>query len=103
MLLLPLLSVMSAAAQTVPPPEQPRAPVEPRKNQRIERLHVEDRGVRIDELRYGGQTQSVVVQPKGDMPEYESQPTDLARSRPADKRDGLSSATGQRVWNVFKF
>jgi starvation-inducible outer membrane lipoprotein len=103
MLLLPLLAVMAAAAQTVPPPEQPRAPVEPRKNQRIERLHVEDRGVRIDELRYGGQTQSVVVQPKGDMPEYESQPTDLARSRPADKRDGLSSATGQRVWNVFKF
>lgn len=102
MLLLPLLAVM-AAAQTVPPPEQPRAPVEPRKNQRIERLHVEDRGVRIDELRYGGQTQSVVVQPKGDMPEYESQPTDLARSRPADKRDGMSSATGQRVWNVFKF
>jgi starvation-inducible outer membrane lipoprotein len=103
MLLLPLLAVMAAAAQTVPPPEQPRAPVEPRKNQRIERLHVEDRGVRIDELRYGGQTQSVVVQPKGDMPEYESQPTDLARSRPADKRDGMSSATGQRVWNVFKF
>jgi hypothetical protein len=103
MLLLPLLAVIAAAAQTVPPPEQPRAPVEPRKNQRIERLHVEDRGVRIDELRYGGQTQSVVVQPKGDMPEYESQPTDLARSRPADKRDGLSSATGQRVWNVFKF
>jgi hypothetical protein len=103
MLLLPLLAVRAAAAQTVPPPEQPRAPVEPRKNQRIERLHVEDRGVRIDELRYGGQTQSVVVQPKGDMPEYESQPTDLARSRPADKRDGLSSATGQRVWNVFKF
>jgi hypothetical protein len=103
MLLLPLLAVMAGADQTVPPPEQPRAPVEPRKNQRIERLHVEDRGVRIDELRYGGQTQSVVVQPKGDMPEYESQPTDLARSRPADKRDGLSSATGQRVWNVFKF
>ena len=103
MLLLPLLAVTAAAAQTVPPPEQPRAPVEPRKNQRIERLHVEDRGVRIDELRYGGQTQSVVVQPKGDMPEYESQPTDLARSRPADKRDGMSSATGQRVWNVFKF
>jgi hypothetical protein len=102
MLLLPLLAWTAVAAQTVPPAEAP-APAEPRKNQRIERLHVEDRGVRIDELRYGGQTQSIVVQPKGDMPEYESQPTDLARSRPADKRDGMSSATGQRVWNVLKF
>jgi hypothetical protein len=37
------------------------------------------------------------------MPEYEIQPTDLARSRPGDNRDGLSSATGRRVWNFFKF
>ena len=54
-------------------------------------------------MRYGGQTQSITVQPKADVPEYEIQPTDLARSRPADHRDGMSSATGQRVWNVFKF
>ena len=54
-------------------------------------------------MRYGGQTQSITVQPKANVPEYEIQPTDLGRSRPADHRDGMSSATGQRVWNVFKF
>ena len=79
--------------------EQP----EGRKNQRVERIHVEDSGASIDELRYGGQTQSIMVQPKADVPAYEIQPTDLARSRPADHRDGIGSATGQRVWNVLKF
>ncbi|HWP11096.1 MAG TPA: hypothetical protein VNN06_04700 [Ramlibacter sp.] len=102
LLLAPLLAWTVLAAQTVPPPPSP-APADGRKNQRIERIHIEDAGVRIDEVRYGGQTQSIVVQPKADVPEYEIQPTDLARSRPADHRDGLSSATGQRVWNVFKF
>jgi hypothetical protein len=102
MLLAPLLACAAVAAQNVPPPEAP-APAEGRKNQRIERIHHEDAGARIDELRYGGQTQSIVVQPKADVPEYEIQPTDLARSRPADHRDGMSSATGQRVWNLFRF
>jgi hypothetical protein len=102
MLLVPLLAWAAVAAQTVPP-AQPSAPADARKNQRVERIHIEDGGARIDELRYGGQTQSIVVQPKADVPEYEIQPTDLARSRPADKRDGMSSATGQRVWNLFRF
>jgi hypothetical protein len=102
MLLAPLLAWTAVAAQTVPPPEAP-APAEGRKNQRIERIQHEDKGVRIDEVRYGGQTQSIVVQPKADVPEYEIQPTDLARSRPADHRDGMSSATGRRVWNLFRF
>ncbi|HEX9720633.1 MAG TPA: hypothetical protein VGA59_12970 [Ramlibacter sp.] len=102
MLLAPLLACAAVAAQTVPPPQAP-APAEGRKNQRIERIHHEDAGARIDELRYGGETQSIVVQPKADVPEYEIQPTDLARSRPADHRDGMSSATGQRVWNLFRF
>lgn len=92
------------AAQTAAtPPVQESPPLEGRKNQRIERIQVEDAGVKIEELRVGGQTQSITVQPKANVPEYEIQPTDLARSRPADNRDGLGSATGQRVWNVFRF
>ena len=55
------------------------------------------------ELRVGGQTQSITVQPKANVPSYEIQPTDMARSRPADNRDGMSSATGKRVWNVLGF
>jgi starvation-inducible outer membrane lipoprotein len=105
MLLASLLACPALAAQTVPPPPpvQESPSLEPRKNQRIEKIHVEDAGVKIDEVRYGGQTQSITVQPKADVPEYEILPTDLGRSRPADHRDGMSSATGKRVWNVFKY
>lgn len=56
-----------------------------RRNQKVERITHEDAGSRIDELRYGGQTQSIVVQPKANVPAYEIQPG------------------GQRVWNVLKF
>jgi hypothetical protein len=107
LLLVPLLACTTLAAQTVPTPAPPlvreSTPLEGRKNQRVERIHVEDAGASIDEVRYGGQTQSITVQPKANVPEYEIQPTDLARSRPADHRDGMSNATGQRVWNILKF
>jgi hypothetical protein len=76
---------------------------DPRRNQKIERIHVEDGGASIDELRVGGQTRSITVQPKANVPQYEFQPTDLSRSRPADSREGLSSPSSQRVWNLFHF
>jgi hypothetical protein len=76
---------------------------EGRRSQKIERIRVEDGGATIDELRYGGQTQSINVQPKAKLPDYEFQPTDLARSRPADHRDGLSSSGSPRVWNFLRF
>ena len=62
-------------------------------NQTIERIRVEDKGARIDELRVGGQTQTITVQPKNDMPAYEV--------RPADASGG--AAGGMRVWNFRKF
>ena len=75
-----------------------------RKNQKIERIHVEDSGATIDELRYGGQTQSITVQPKADVPAYEMQPSDLARTPPGrPPRRHEPARTGTRVWNVFKF
>jgi hypothetical protein len=78
-------------------------PDDGRRNQTIQRIHVEDDANRIDEVRYGGQTQSITVQPKADVPAYEVEPANLSRSRPADSREGLSSAGGQRYWNVFRF
>lgn len=74
-------------------PSTGAAPVSPqreaqaagRANQRIERVRIEDAATRVDELRYGGETQSITVQPKTDLPEYQVQ------------RDGT------RVWNVLKF
>ena len=73
----------------------------PGQNQRTERIRVEDEGSRVDELRIGGQTQSITVQPKvGDMPAYEVQPSDGVRNR---ARNGAESNTGSRVWNLMKF
>ena len=113
LLLLPWFSWSAASAQPQLPggpagggardPLQQAESADPRRNQKIERIRIEDDGARIDELRVGGQSQSIVVQPKANLPEYEFQPTDLSRSRPADNRDGLSSPSSQRVWNLFKF
>lgn len=63
---------------------------------------MQDAGSRIDELRVGGETRRITVQPAADVPAYEIQPTDGARARPAEPSD-RSSASGQRVWNVLKF
>lgn len=89
--------------RSLPEPVAASEPVNPRHNQKIERIRVEDGGARIDELRVGGQTQSITVQPKANVPEYEFQPTDLSRSRPVENRDGTPSAASPRVWNLFKF
>ncbi len=102
-LLVSCLGLVCGALQAqTPAPDAPPA-LEGRHNQKIERIVVEDGGSRIDELRVGGQTRSITVKPKANVPEYEFQPTDLARSRPADNRDGLSSPSSQRVWNLFRF
>ena len=74
-----------------------------RGNQRTERIRVEDGGSRVDELRVGGQTQSINVQPKGsDMPAYEVKSPDGARSR-SGSNSGAETNTAPRVWNVMKF
>jgi hypothetical protein len=97
-LLLALLPVLAFAQAKI----EREGKLDPRKNQKIERIHVEDAGNRIDEVRVGGQTQSIVVQPKAAVPAYEIQPSDLARSRPDDSREGLAGRK-QRVWNVLGF
>jgi hypothetical protein len=74
-----------------------------RSNQRTERIQVEDGGSRVNELRVGGQTQSISVQPKaGNLPGYEVQSPDGARSR-AGSNNGAETSTAPRVWNVLKF
>jgi hypothetical protein len=47
---------------------------------------VEDSAARIDEIRMGGDTQSISVQPKGSMPAYQVAPK-----------------TGERTWKVLGF
>ena len=55
-------------------------------NQLIERIQIDGASARIDEVRVGGETRSITVQPKGGLPAYEVQP-----------------ATGARAWKVFGF
>ena len=75
--------------------------LDPRKNQKIEFIRIEDAGNRIDEVRVGGQTQSITVQPKADVPAYEVPASDMSRNRPVEPREG--TGTRQRVWNLFNF
>ena len=85
--------------EALPDPE----PLSGRTNQRTERIQIEDAGSRVDELRVGGQTQNISVQPKtGNLPAYEVQSPDGARSR-AGGNNGAETTTAPRVWNVFKF
>ncbi|MDB5850111.1 MAG: hypothetical protein JWP29_3863, partial [Rhodoferax sp.] len=90
-----------------PAPVAPAAPATrapgSRLDQRIEHIQIEDKGARIDELRFGGETQSITVQPSNGMPAYEVVPANGARSRPLGERDAASGNSGQRVWKLFNF
>ncbi len=80
------------------PPAASGAPAHDRNNQRIERIQHEDRGSQINELRVGGETKSITVQPKmGNMPAYE-----VAPARPG--RDAAQDGTnGRRTWKALQF
>ena len=97
--LLTAFACASALAQT---PAQESPPLDPKKNQKIEHIHVEDSGARVDEVRYGGQTQSITVQPKANVPSYEVLPNNTGRDRQSQSETG-GNGNGARVWNVLKF
>lgn len=86
-----LLACGLAWSQTAPLPShaasaagQREAPA--KAQARVEHLLVEDAGARIDEVRVGGETQSITVQPKVGMPAYQVAPK-----------------TGERTWKVLGF
>lgn len=104
-IVLALLVATAAAAQAPAlapsaPASLTREPLEGRSNQKVERIEHEDAGSRIEERRYGGQTERITVQPKNGMPEYEVAPD---ANRPGDTRDGPASAAGRQRWNVLRF
>ncbi|MGE4328913.1 hypothetical protein [Diaphorobacter sp.] len=78
--------------------------LEDRRNQRAERIVVEDAGSRVQELRVGGQTQSITVQPKTGtpVPAYEVRANDGARARPGNFNES-DTVTAPRVWNLRAF
>ena len=100
-----LAAAASASAQTAAPgravPERD-ATTHDANNQRIERIEVEDAGSRIDELREGGQTKSITVQPKAAVPAYQVQPADPTGTS-AGSADSAPGSTGRRVWKLGEF
>ena len=97
------LTVLACGAALAQAPAPAPSPAKNPPEQRIEQIRTEDQGARIDELRVGGQTQSITVTPKASsLPGYEIQPTEGARTRPT-QREGAESSSGPRVWNVLKF
>ncbi|MBV8620908.1 MAG: hypothetical protein JOY84_18735 [Curvibacter sp.] len=96
-----LLAAGVAPAQTAPASNE--LPARLKGDQRLEHITVEDSGSRIDELRYGGQTESVHVQPKlPALPAYEVLSNDGARGRPGSPNDA-GGPLGERVWNLLNF
>ncbi len=90
-------------AEPVPAPAvNGAAPAKPgsRPDRAIERIRVEDAGSRIDELRVGGETQSITVQPAANVPAYEIKPPDAARRGNGSAAD---TGAGTPFWNILKF
>ncbi|WP_212745101.1 hypothetical protein [Hydrogenophaga sp. 2FB] len=96
-LALGLCAALPALAQVAPADNAPREPVSPR--DRIERITHEDKLTRIDELRVGGQTQSIDVQPKNGAPAYQIQP-DNGTGDSSSKRTGNA---GRSSWRILNF
>lgn len=74
------------------------APDKRRAEQRIENIRHEDAGSRIDEVRVGGETQSITVKPKGNAPAYEVTPESGNRNPAATDRERGSSG-----WKILGF
>ena len=72
-----------------------------RPDKAIQRIRTEDGGTRIDELRVGGETQQITVQPKTGGAAYEVKPAEGARGTPPSANS--NETNGSRVWNVMKF
>ena len=108
MAILALAAAAAASAQAPAPAASPAAAssgaavtrdelqLDPR-TQRVEHIRTEDAGSRVDEVRAGGETKSITVQPKANVPPYSVQPADPTNMSHGEAGPG---APGRRVWKV---
>lgn len=94
-----VLAALSGFAQTPPAPASsaPKLtePARPAGREPLaERIVIEDGGARINELRIGGETRSITVQPKGGMPAYDVRPISGADTQ---------NTGGARTWKILGF
>ena len=97
-----LLAGMAVQAQPAAAPATRDAPVLDRNTQRIEHIQHEDAGSRVNELRVGGETRSISVQPKAGVPGYDVRPADASGTAAGSREAGPGSA-GPRVWKLHQF
>ncbi|MBA3058565.1 MAG: hypothetical protein KJ614_04365 [Gammaproteobacteria bacterium] len=83
---LALAQSAAPAPSTATPPAAAASRAAGAIEQRTERIQIEDAGARIDELRVGGETKTITVQPKGRLPAYQVEPT-----------------SGERSWKILGF
>jgi hypothetical protein len=95
---LPLGAALPALAQTAPAPAE-SAPLPAGQEKAIERITHEDALSRIDEVRVGGQTRSIAVQPKNGAPAYEVAPLPAADTA----TEGQGGSSGRSRWRVLSF
>jgi hypothetical protein len=94
------LTFASTAQGQTAPLEQPPQPVSPR--DRIERITNEDALTRIDEVRVGGETKSIDVQPKNGAPAYQINP-DSSGSPTGEVGGKRTGNAGRSSWRVLNF
>jgi starvation-inducible outer membrane lipoprotein len=101
LLTIALGTTLPALAQTAPaatpPPES--TPLPAGQEKAIERITHEDALSRIDEVRVGGQTRSIAVQPKNGAPAYEVAPLPAADTA----TEGQGGSSGRSRWRVLSF
>lgn len=92
-----ILIGLVAQAQTaaVPVPAPAPAPAPQGKEQKYERIVHEDGGSKVEEVRVGGQTQSITVQSKLGGEPYEIKPASTGKTD--------SATSGKAMWNIGKF
>jgi hypothetical protein len=113
-LLIPLALACAAAHAQSPVPASPPAalaspqPLQkeeqkmPNRDRTVAHQHVEDAAMSIDEVRYGGETQSITVTPKSGARPYQIVPSDGARNFPG-ALGAAAGPAGQRVWKLIDF
>lgn len=83
--------------------QETRPEASPAAEPRVQQIVIEERSVRIVELRVRGQSERIVVTPKGgNAPSYEIITADGSR----DLCEGANTsrgAAGKRVWHVLSF
>ena len=72
-------------------------------DQKIERLQYEDSGARIEELRVGGESQAVTVQPKLPVPAWQMLRESGVHGPHGSGVNDSAQSRRARVWNLLAF